>query len=331
MGVFRLLLALAVLLSHAGLRVGWLNPGVTAVIGFYLLSGYVMAGLLERHYRQPGRFPLFWIDRLARIYPQYLLVAAVTLVWQVVSGRQTLFLNGTPGCQELFNNLLIMPLNYFMVNGSDAYVLIPPAWSLGAELQFYLLVPFLFLWPWLGLGLTLSSLGVHALAWAGVLHPDWFGYRLLPGVLWVFMAGGFVYLGQRAARGWIRWTTGLMAALAPLGAWLVFRVLVHFDWHRAPFHQEVLWGWGLGIPILYGLSRLRRAGWDERIGDLAYGVFLNHFLLIWLLDLPEKPTPVQLMGLCVASVALSALTQRWVERPVLDWRHRLRRRPVDPS
>mgnify|MGYP003343567634 FL=1 len=55
MGYLRLILALLVLLSHAGWRVAGLNPGVTAVIGFYLISGYVMAGLVRSHYNTPQR------------------------------------------------------------------------------------------------------------------------------------------------------------------------------------------------------------------------------------------------------------------------------------
>ena len=50
MGLLRLFLAYMVLLSHAGVRIATYNGGVVAVIGFYLISGYVMAGLLRRYY-----------------------------------------------------------------------------------------------------------------------------------------------------------------------------------------------------------------------------------------------------------------------------------------
>ena len=48
LGSLRLLLALAVAASHVDYRIAGLNPGVSAVVGFYLISGYVMAGLLQR-------------------------------------------------------------------------------------------------------------------------------------------------------------------------------------------------------------------------------------------------------------------------------------------
>ena len=74
-----------------------------------------------------------------------------------------------------------------MFNGSDQYTLIPPAWSLGAEVQFYLLAPFLLIWPKRLLLAGLLSLGVYLTALSGFINSDWYGYRLLPGVLMFFL------------------------------------------------------------------------------------------------------------------------------------------------
>ena len=123
----RLALAIAVLCSHAGVRVQGLNPGVTAVIGFYLISGYVMAGLIRRHFAAADRVPAFYVDRLLRILPQYLLYAAATLAWFVVTGTHTAFLARSPGVGDLLNNLTVVPLNFYMFNGADQFTLIPPA------------------------------------------------------------------------------------------------------------------------------------------------------------------------------------------------------------
>ena len=39
LGTWRYILAVLVALSHDGLRIQGLNPGVMAVVGFYLISG----------------------------------------------------------------------------------------------------------------------------------------------------------------------------------------------------------------------------------------------------------------------------------------------------
>lgn len=320
MGTLRLVLALLVLLSHADFRIAQLNPGVMAVVGFYLISGYVMAGLIHRHYAEPARVPWFYLDRVMRLAPQYLLYAGLALAWYLWVRTPTPFLTRDPSATDLLNNLLVVPLNFYMVNGSDGFVLIPPAWSLGAELQFYLLVPFMCLWPRLGLVLGAGSLAVQGLALHGVLHTDWFGYRLLPGILWVFGIGMLLFHWHRAQPR----KAAVLAWGAPLAALALYLYLRSSGLHAAPYHQEVLLGWGLAIPLVHLLARRRAGRWDAWAGDVSYGVFLNHFLLIWVLFPGPGRSLAQWLLLAVASVALSMLSQQWLERPVLQWRRRLR-------
>lgn len=320
MGTLRLILALLVLLSHADLRIAQLNPGVTAVVGFYLISGYVMAGLVHRHYDSAARMPWFYLDRVMRLAPQYLLYAGLTLAWFLWTQTPTAFLKHAPGAQDILHNLLVVPLNFYMFNGSDAFTLIPPAWSLGAELQFYLLAPAMVLWPRVGLALAAASFGVHALAWLGRLNTDWFGYRLLPGILWVFGVGMLLFHWHRSHPRRAFW----LAASAPVLALCAYAWLRSRGLHTAPYHQEVLVGWGLGIPLVHGLSQRPSGAWDQWAGDVSYGTFLNHFLLIWLLFPQPGHTPAQWAVLVACSLALSAVSQRFVERPVLAWRRRLR-------
>ena len=320
MGMLRLLLALAVVLSHADVRIHQLNPGVMAVIGFYLISGYVMAGLVHRHYGEPARMPMFYADRMLRLFPQYLVYAGATLAWHLWTATPTLFLTRSPTALDLFNNLTVIPLNFYMFNGADGYTLIPPAWSLGAELQFYLLAPAMLIWPRAGLALAAASVAVHVAALHGRLNTDWFGYRLLPGVLWVFGVGMLLFHWHRLRPRW----AAVLAWGAPVAALAVYAYLRSRGLHAAPYHQEVLVGWGLGVPLVHLLSRRKAERADALAGDLSYGVFLNHFLLIWLLFPAPGRSPVQLAMLAAASLALSFVTQRVLEKPVLALRRRLR-------
>ncbi|MEJ6021941.1 acyltransferase family protein [Ramlibacter sp. PS4R-6] len=319
MGSLRLVLATLVLLSHAGVRLHGLNPGVVAVVVFYLISGYVMAGLIHKHYDSPGGIPGFYADRALRIFPQYLFYMLAALAWHLATGTQTLFLTRTPTAQDLFNNFTVIPLNFFMFNGADGYSLVPPAWSLGAELQFYLLAPVMLLWPRIGLVLAAISVGVQVMAMHGVLNTDWYGYRLLAGVLWFFAAGMLMFhLKPRAG--------AILAVLAPVlaaAAWLYLRAR-HLD--GLTYNTEVLIGWGAGIPLVWLLGRRRSGKFDRLAGDVSYGMFLNHFLLIWLLFPASGLGAAQLAALAVCSFALSWATQRALERPVLAWRRRLRAR-----
>jgi peptidoglycan/LPS O-acetylase OafA/YrhL len=327
MGSIRLLLAIAVLLSHVDIRIAGLNPGVMAVIGFYLISGYVMTGLINRHYAALSQAPRFYLDRLLRLYPQYLFIAILVLVWQAVSGARTLFLQRPPDWMDLVNNLLIIPMNFFMWNGTDQYALIPPSWSLGAEMQFYLLAPLIILFPTVAWLIGLASLGVQGLAWLGLLHPEWFGYRLAPGVLCFFIYGVLMYRLMHKPLG-DRWVAAplLLAIAAPFCAALVLLWLRAKGLHAVPYHQEVLIGFGFGGLLLFLGAKFKFASWDARLGDLAYGVFVNHFFLIWLFwsGSFSGGWPAG-FGLVAASLFLAFLGHRFLEQPLHPLRHRLRR------
>ena len=322
LGTLRLILAMAVAASHANWRVGGLNPGVMAVIGFYLISGYVMAGLIRRHYSQRVAAPAFYLDRAVRLLPQYLLYSLLTLAWHLYSQTNTHFLSRPPSAGDLLNNFLIVPLNYYMFNGSDQYTLIPPAWSLGAEIQFYLIAPFMLLWPRRMLAIGFVSLGVYLAALGGVINSDWFGYRLLPGVLLFFFLGALLqhqhhHRQHRQARAMIALVVAL--CLLALG-WLHLNGTL-----RQPYNFETLLGLLLGLTLLGVLAKRSRTRWDDVAGDISYGVFLNHFLILGM-AYPQGVQTAELPGFLALSGALAWITQRIIEHPLLALRSKFRQK-----
>jgi peptidoglycan/LPS O-acetylase OafA/YrhL len=318
LGTFRLILALLVALSHAGVAIAGFNPGVVAVVCFYLISGYVMTGLLRDHYPDVRRIPHFYLDRALRLFPQYLVVAGLTLAWFVATGKHTAFLQHDLHRWDLFANLTVVPLNYFMFIGTDQFTLIPPAWSLGAEIQFYLLIPLLLLFRLRTLAFLVGLAVFGAAAW-GRLHTDTFGYRLLPGVLVFFLMGAALYDARNTSR-----TRGMVIVAAGVLAAITFGfVLSHFGRLMSPYNPETLIGIVIGLPLVYWLGKLPQQSLDNRLGDLSYGVFLNHFLIQWAF-VGRPDGALEFAGYLAASLALSMLTQRLVERPVLRWRRNLR-------
>ena len=82
--VLRGLAALAVVFNHFGYFVPaglknpvnhWVNPGDYGVFVFFLISGYIVPASLERK----GSVRTFWVSRLFRLYPLYLLAVAVAV------------------------------------------------------------------------------------------------------------------------------------------------------------------------------------------------------------------------------------------------------------
>lgn len=317
MGLLRLVLAGLVLISHLGISLFNLNPGVSAVIVFYLLAGHVVSQLWTRRPRRAYAALWFYQDRLWRILPLYLLalLLAVALWWM---GAQSPFIGRTPGWQDWIANLSVMPLNYYMYTGQDAFTLLPPAWSLGAELQFYLLVPLLLSYPPLAIGAAIVSFAVFVLAQFGVLNTDIFGYRLLAGVGFIFLAGTLLGRADRLSRAalLILWLSSVVYA-----AWLLA------DDRHVPYNTEVALGVALGLPLLVGFQRFPRHGrWQtlqRRAGELSYGVFLMHFPAIWGLGLLGLSGPSTVWYVMALSTALAWLAHTVVERPLWQ-RYRLK-------
>jgi peptidoglycan/LPS O-acetylase OafA/YrhL len=323
LGSLRLILAIAVAASHANFRIAGLVPGVIAVVGFYLISGYVMAGLIRRHYSQPTAAPVFYLDRALRLLPQYLIYLSLALTWHLYTQTENYHLSHPPTATDIINNLLIVPLNYFMWNGADHYALIPPAWSLGAEIQFYLIAPFLLTWPKRLLVVGLLSLGVYLAALSGLINSDWYGYRLLPGVLLFFLLGALIQQHHHQKQGSRATAITVMVVLAATAA---LGLLQYHGTLDQPFNAETLVGLMLGISLLHTLATRPRTRWDDLAGNLSYGVFLNHFLVFWTIY-PQGVSAGQFPGFLAISIALAWLTQHYIEQPLLRWRQTLRRPP----
>lgn len=314
-GVYRLLLAMLVAVSHMGVTFMGFNPGVVAVVSFLIISGFVMTSLIERTYNTPGQIGLFYVDRLLRLYPQF-------LVYFVMACAVIHFLlPGTPQAtaltlENIVTSLPIVPLGFYMF-GITVPEILPPAWSLGLEMCFYLLIPFLILYKTRGIAFALS-VTVFLGASLGYLDTDIYGYRLLPGVLFIFLCGSYLYRAQ--AKGlWIAFVTVLIAAL-------MFLAIVVGIIPRRPFNAEVTLGIALGLPAVFVLSRLKHHRLDEFLGNISYGVFLNHFVVIYVLRAfwPVEYSVSIITAVLVLSFALSGISYYGVERPALKLRHALR-------
>nr|WP_284691402.1 acyltransferase [Pinirhizobacter soli] len=317
------MLAIAVVISHFGIWPHGISPGVVAVVSFFVISGYVTTALVEKYYADPGTFPAFLLDRAMRLFPQYLFYLFVA--WVILA-----FLHpADPAAPVLsaklvLGNLLMVPTDFYMLF-QHPVVMNPPTWTLGLEFTFYMALPLLIRWKMRSPAFVLSF-AIFLLAFTGVLDTDVYGYRLIPGTLFIFLCGSFMRPSATRTQRWLvvgAWT----GTLAMLGAYMFTE---RFNAH---YNIEMVTGILVGVPIVALLSRYRYRKADEVFGNVSYGVYLNHFPLIWIfaaMGLAPATIRMQLVVI-VTSFALSWLTYTLIERPVIRARHKIRRRESAPS
>ncbi len=201
----RAIAVLAVLAYHAFPQA--LPGGFVGVDGFFVISGYLITGILLRAQAE-GRFSLwqFYQRRVNRIFPALLLVLTVTLLVGCLAFMppelRQLGLHVDAGAAFVANILLWREAGYF-----DAAAQFKPLlhlWSLGIEEQFYLLWPLcLLLWRRPGRGLLATSAGLFALSlavsvWGSAGQPE-ASFYLLHTRTWELMLGALLAQWQRHA------------------------------------------------------------------------------------------------------------------------------------
>ncbi|MCA2219455.1 acyltransferase family protein [Jidongwangia harbinensis] len=167
--------------------------GKYGVLLFFLVSGYVIPMSLERH----GSLRRFWVGRLCRIYPAYLVTLAVVAVL-AAAGLTTVRLEPVTGA--LAHATMLSDL--LGVRG-----VVRVFWTLSYEMTFYLVVAGLYAWRghrhsgWWAAGLAVTALLAGPLLPDGLLSSGPAGRRLAAAVLLVVLVAGVAaYLtGRRTA------------------------------------------------------------------------------------------------------------------------------------
>lgn len=320
MGLYRLVLAILVAVSHAGVVFGDYNPGIVAVISFFILSGYVMTMLINKYYAGKKVILAFYLDRVARLFPQYILYLVITTLVIYYFEISDPFVERLTTGKWLLN-LLIVPMGYYMYWAEGAMV-IPQAWSLGLELTFYLAFPWIIIYLSARqvYGLAALSFGIFVAAYLGVINTAYFGYRLLPGTLFMFLLGWSFNKKDTASS---VFAYGVVTAAS---AMLLFS---HYEknLYELPYNKEVLLGLITGFWLIKALKKYKFSWVDEFLGNLSYGVFLNHFIIIWLM---QKYLKLEAFGvlhvsfLVVSSCLMAFISFLYVERPALKLRRQFR-------
>jgi len=341
---------LLVIAAHA--RFSGFDGGFVGVDVFFVISGFLITGLLVREVATTGRVSLlgFYARRARRIIP----AATVVLVGTVAASAIFLPVLRTT---EIFTDAIwasFFAANVrFAVVETDYFATDQPVsplqhyWSLAVEEQFYVV------WPLLLLGLALvvrrrgargaeggTSLRALALGALGLLTVASFAWSIwatydspatayfssftrgwelgLGAVLAVALS---VPVGRRVPR-WLLEGAAVVGLLGIASAVLLFNPQTAFPGYAAllpVLGAALLLGVG-GLPggERTGVARLLSWGPARLIGDWSFSLYLWHFPVLRIAGAhwgERSLSPLHLVTALGAIVALSALTFYLVEQP----------------
>jgi len=325
----RAVAVLLVVLDHAGLKV--LDGGYVGVDVFFVLSGYLITGLLLRQAGRDGRVRLtdFYVRRARRILP----AAVLTLVVTDIAAHH--FLNLVRAREAVADSVwaaFFMANVHFAQAGSDYFAQgQPPSpvqqfWTLAVEEQFYLVWPVVLALVlgvaflrrrllWLVLAAAAASLAwsIHSTA-----SDAAYAYYSTATRAWELALGAALAIA--AVR--------LRAAAAWLGLALILTAAVAFSDSTAfPGYAALLPTIGAALVIAArpgGASRLLSLAPFRYVGDRSYALYLWHWpvLVIAAEYAGHDLTIAARLGLLAFAFGLSILSYGLYENPIrkMSWR-----------
>lgn len=330
----RAVAVLAVVVNH--LSAGWLTGGYVGVDVFFVISGFLITGHLDKELADTGRIRLgaFYARRVRRLLPAALLVLGVSVVaayFLLPYPRWAAIANEAVAGATYWENWLLAAksVDYSAANAQAS--LSQHYWSLSVEEQFYLVWPLLLLLLCLFRRRLTRIVGV-ALVGAGSLAFSVYytsvspkeAYFVTPARVWEFALGAMVALA--ASRLVLPRLAAEVASF--VGFVLIIGSAALYD-HNMPFpgYVAAVPAVGTALVIVAGLRPGRQ--WHtvvtaarpvQWLGDVSYSLYLWHWPLILLapfllrdvLEAGQLTTPY-LVAVLAASLVLAFLSKMLVE------------------
>ena len=340
----RAIAVIMVLAYH--LKLALFKSGFLGVTVFFVLSGYLITGILISEVEEEGTIDLknFWLRRIRRLVPAVMSMAVVIIFVSAVVNR-IIF---TKGCKDFlasvlgFNNWwqIFNKVSYFEAAGVPSPF--THCWSLAIETQFYLIYPLILLGIYklvksrgegrakrglLFAGVTLLLALISVILMIVLFDPqqdasrvyygtDTRAFSLLFGallaILWEYR------MVPRRLSASVNMVLGSVSFVVLLVMTIAINGSSNF-WYRG----GQLVGTILTVLVIYTVSG--RKTWLSRflsnpvlkwIGDRSYSIYLWHYPIILLISKGIKASWWITLIEIVLSVVLAELSYRFIETPI---------------
>ena len=340
----RAIAVIMVLAYH--LKLALFKSGFLGVTVFFVLSGYLITGILISEVEEEGTIDLknFWLRRIRRLVPAVMSMAVVIIFVSAVVNR-IIF---TKGCKDFlasvlgFNNWwqIFNKVSYFEAAGVPSPF--THCWSLAIETQFYLIYPLILLGIYklvksrgegrakrglLFAGVTLLLALISVILMIVLFDPQKDASRVYYGTdtrAFSLLFGALLAIlwEYRMVPRRLSASVNMVLGSVSFAVLLVMTIAINGSsnfWYRG----GQFFGTILTVLMVYAVSG--RKTWLSRflsnpvlkwIGDRSYSIYLWHYPIILLISKGIKASWWITLIEIVLSVVLAELSYRFIETPI---------------
>ena len=338
-------IAVIMVLSYH-LKLSLFKSGFLGVTVFFVLSGYLITGILISEVEEEGTIDLknFWLRRIRRLVPAVMSMAVVIIFVSAVVNR-VIF---TKGCKDFlasvlgFNNWwqIFNKVSYFEAAGVPSPF--THCWSLAIETQFYLIYPLILLGIYklaksrgegrvkrglLFAGVTLLLALISVILMIVLFDPQQDASRVYYGTdtrAFSLLFGALLAIlwEYRMVPRRLSASVNMVLGSVSFAALLVMTIAINGSsnfWYRGGQFVGTI----LTVLMVYAVSG--RKTWLSRflsnpvlkwIGDRSYSIYLWHYPIILLISKGIKASWWITLIEIVLSVVLAELSYRFIETPI---------------
>lgn len=340
----RAIAVIMVLAYH--LKLALFKSGFLGVTVFFVLSGYLITGILISEVEEEGTIDLknFWLRRIRRLVPAVMSMAVVIIFVSAVVNR-VIF---TKGCKDFlasvlgFNNWwqIFNKVSYFEAAGVPSPF--THCWSLAIETQFYLIYPLILLGTYklvksrgegrakrglLFAGVTLLLALISVILMIVLFDPQQDASRVYYGTdtrAFSLLFGALLAIlwEYRMVPRRLSASVNMVLGSVSFAVLIVMTIAINGSsnfWYRGGQFVETI----LTVLVIYTVSG--RKTWLSRflsnpvlkwIGDRSYSIYLWHYPIILLISKGIKASWWITLIEIVLSVVLAELSYRFIETPI---------------
>ena len=340
----RAIAVIMVLAYH--LKLALFQSGFLGVTVFFVLSGYLITGILISEVEEEGTIDLknFWLRRIRRLVPAVMSMAVVIIFVSAVVNR-VIF---TKGCKDFlasvlgFNNWwqIFNKVSYFEAAGVPSPF--THCWSLAIETQFYLIYPLILLGIYklvksrgegranrglLFAGVTLLLALISVILMIVLFDPQQDASRVYYGTdtrAFSLLFGALLAIlwEYRMVPRRLSASVNMVLGSVSFAVLLVMTIAINGSsnfWYRGGQFVGTI----LTVLVIYTVSG--RKTWLSRflsnpvlkwIGDRSYSIYLWHYPIILLISKGIKASWWITLIEIVLSVVLAELSYRFIETPI---------------